>query len=93
MGTQFNAAGSLLGYLYQCRVALLLTLRKTKRDPGLHVWIERFDDVSFESSGSPSERVQTKHHISRSGSLSDRETNPAPSIGPGKAEIVWKRVQ
>jgi hypothetical protein len=69
---QFGAGPSLLGYLYQCRVALLFTLRKTKRDPGLQISIERFDDVSFDADDSPLERIQTKHHIIRSGSLSDR---------------------
>jgi hypothetical protein len=69
---QYGAGPSLLGYLYQCRVALLLTLTKTKREPGLQVSIERFDDVSFDESGSPAERIQIKHHITRKGSLSDR---------------------
>src|SRR5437762_12352307 len=68
----FDASSSFLGYLYQARLALLLALRKTKRDPGLQVSIERFDDVSFEDSGTPLERIQTKHHIGTKGSLSDR---------------------
>jgi hypothetical protein len=72
---QFGAGPSLLGYLYQCRVALLLTLRKTRRDPGLQVSIERFDDVSFDDGESPLERIQTKHHVQKPGSLSDRSSD------------------
>jgi hypothetical protein len=72
---KFGAGPSLQGYLYQCRLALLCTLRKTKREPGLQVAIERFDDVSFDGEYSPAERIQTKHHISRSGSLSDKSTD------------------
>jgi hypothetical protein len=71
-GNQYGAGPSLLGYLYQCRLALLLTLRKTKRDPGLQVSIERFDDVSFDEGASALERIQTKHHLRKPGSLSDR---------------------
>jgi len=72
---QFGAGPSLLGYLYQCRVALLFTLRKTKRDPGLQISIERFDDVSFDEGDSPLERIQAKHHVNRAGSLSDRSSD------------------
>jgi hypothetical protein len=73
--SQFDASSSFLGYLYQARLALLLTLRKTKRDPGLQVSIERFDDVSFDNSGTPLERIQTKHHIGTKGSLTDRSSD------------------
>jgi hypothetical protein len=73
--SQFDASGSFLGYLYQARVALLLTLRKTKRDPGVQVSIERFDDVTFEANGTPLERIQTKHHIGNKGSLTDRSSD------------------
>src|SRR5207248_5325786 len=33
--SQFDATPSLLGYLYQCRLALLLTLQKTINEPDL----------------------------------------------------------
>jgi len=73
--SQFDASSSFLGYLYQARLALLLTLRKTKRDPGLQVSIERFDDVSFDEAGTPLERIQTKHHIGKTASLTDRSSD------------------
>ncbi|MBV9886516.1 MAG: hypothetical protein JO119_08225, partial [Acidobacteria bacterium] len=80
-GNQFGAGQSLLGYLYQCRVALLLALRKTKRDPGLQLSIERFDDVSFDDGDSPLELIQTKHHMNKVGSLSDRSVDLWKTIG------------
>lgn len=75
MGTQqqnpFSAFGSVLGYLYQCRLALLLFLQRWKTNPDTDAAIEKFDDVSFEACGDPRERIQTKHHISASGKLTD----------------------
>lgn len=53
----------MLGYLYQCREALLLAIAETKTQPGLSVSIERFDDVAFEENGSASEQLQLKHHV------------------------------
>ena len=72
---KYGAGPSLLGYLYQCRVALLYTLRKTKREPGIQVSIERFDDVSFDEGYTPAERIQTKHKLAKSGSLSDKSVD------------------
>lgn len=53
----------MLGYLYQCREALLLAIVETKSQPGLSVSIERFDDVAFEEDGTASEQLQLKHHV------------------------------
>jgi hypothetical protein len=50
----FDASPSALGYLYQCRYALLLALQKDD-DPNLCLSIEKLDDVAFhESPSSPS---------------------------------------
>lgn len=65
----------MLGYLYQCRLALLYTLRKTKREPGIQVAIERFDDVTFDEGYTPAERIQAKHKLNGSASLSDRSVD------------------
>jgi len=59
----FNATGSMLGYLFQCREALLLAVVQTKSQPGLSVSIERFDDVAFEKNGTATEQLQLKHHV------------------------------
>lgn len=53
----------MLGYLYQCREALLLAIVESKSQPGLSVSIERFDDVAFEENGTASEQLQLKHHV------------------------------
>ena len=60
----------MLGYLYQCREALLLSILETKSQPGLSVSIERFDDVAFEHNGTATEHLQLKHHVNPA-SLSD----------------------
>ena len=53
----------MLGYLYQCREALLLAIVETRSQPGLSVSIERFDDVAFEQNGTATELLQLKHHV------------------------------
>ena len=60
--SKFSAAGSLLGYLYQCRTALLVTLERIRVNPVLDVLIEALDDVHFEENGLAVELIQTKHH-------------------------------
>lgn len=60
----------MLGYLYQCREALLLAILETKSQPGMSVSIERFDDVAFEQNGTAAEQLQLKHRVTPS-SLTD----------------------
>lgn len=60
---QFNASGSLAGYLYQCRLALLLAIREMKVKPNCHVSIEKFDDIAFHEEDLAHCVVQAKHHI------------------------------
>ena len=68
----FSASDSALGYLYQVRVALLWSLRRAKTSPDFIVSLETLDDVTFESKGgTPEELLQTKHHRTREGSLSN----------------------
>jgi hypothetical protein len=66
----YSAAPSLQGYLYQCRYALLLMLRRIRSAPNARLAVEKFDDVSFEKGGAPQELVQTKHHTTP-GNLTD----------------------
>jgi hypothetical protein len=70
VGDKFSAAGSMVGYLYQCREALLLAIEETKSFPNLFVSIERFDDVAFEKDGTPQVQLQLKHH-GKAGNLTD----------------------
>lgn len=58
--SSFDASPSMLGYLYQVRMALVLLLRKVKSDPGASVALENFDDISFHSGGDVLEQLQTK---------------------------------
>ena len=67
----FTAAGSAIGYLYQCRYALLLFLRRLKDDDAAQLAMEKFDDISFEKAGSPTDLIQTKHHLGTCRSLVD----------------------
>jgi hypothetical protein len=70
--SQFSAADSALGYLYQVRIALLWGLRRLKVGSDFLVSLETLDDVVFETrGGTPNELLQTKHHRSRVAHLSD----------------------
>lgn len=66
-----GAAQSAAGYLYQARLALAECLRYAYSDSTVEIAIERLDDVSFEKDGAPLELLQTKHHLKKSGDLSD----------------------
>jgi hypothetical protein len=70
-----TATASALGYLYQSELALLELIKRAKggpegQEPDVEVAIELVDDVSF-GDGTPEEILQTKHRISRQGSLTD----------------------
>lgn len=64
-----------MGYLYQARLALALCLRYANTGSGVEVGIERLDDISFETNGTPLELLQTKHHIDRIASLSNHSAD------------------
>ena len=69
--TDFSAADSAVGYLYQVRLALLSALQRMAEDHTFAVYIETLDDVVFDTSGSAQDLLQLKHHCSRSASLTD----------------------
>lgn len=70
-----EASASATGYLYQCRIALLLGLRAIPQTPDLMISVEKFDDVAFDTNGTPSELIQTKHHVGSTGNLSNASTD------------------
>lgn len=73
---QFSASAAALGYLYQCRAAALLLLRRLRIDPTIGISIEKYDDISFETAdGKPIELVQTKHRICHPGSLTNASSD------------------
>ena len=69
--TVHSAAPSAAGYLYQARLALAEALRYAYVDSAIEIALEKFDDVSFERDGNPVDLLQAKHHLKRSGDLTD----------------------
>jgi len=81
--SQFDASSSMLGYIYQIRFALYLSLKKLSdlADPEqFNVSIEKLDDIAFDSDGSPEELLQTKFHGDE-GNLNDRSPD------------IWKTIR
>ena len=81
-----SAAHSTAGYLYQGRLALLEALRYAYIDSGIEIAVEKFDDVSFEKDGTPFELLQTKHHLKKSGDLTDS------SVDLWKTLRIWAEI-
>ena len=81
--TAHSAAQSVAGYLYQARLALAEALRFAYVDSGIEIAVEKFDDVSFEKDASALELLQTKHHLKKSGDLTDS------SVDLWKTLRVW----
>lgn len=80
MTSPFDASASMLGYLFQCRLALLDAIRRLKHDGSFSVAIETVDDIVFEVAGNPTELLQAKHHIERTGGLGDASPDLWKSI-------------
>jgi hypothetical protein len=80
-----HEARSAMGYLFQCRYALLLAIQAIPDTPQLEIAIEKFDDVSFQADGEPTHLIQTKHHIGRTGNLTDA------SVDLWKTLLVWSK--
>lgn len=58
---EFGASASALGYLYQCKYALLASLERMDGRP-LLVEIETLDDIAFPQGEAPMDLLQLKHH-------------------------------
>jgi len=80
MSTSTDASTSAIGYLYQCRRALLSGILLCKTHPGLDLSLEKFDDVAFEKEASPVELIQTKHHA-QAGNLGDMSVDLWKTLG------------
>ena len=72
----------MLGYLYQCRYALLAALKEVKKNLSHELSIERFDDIALGSEGTPHDFIQSKHHP-KSSDLSDA------SVDVWKTILIW----
>lgn len=80
--SEFDASASMLGYLYQIRFGLYLSLKKLPEvdDPEqFNISIETLDDVAFDKDGLAIELLQTKFHGSP-GNLTNRSTDIWKSI-------------
>lgn len=66
----YGAGASMVGYLYQVRLALLWAIRRS-RTSDFTVSIETLDDVSFEVGGVPAAVLQSKHSLNVAASLTD----------------------
>jgi hypothetical protein len=66
----FGAGASMVGYLYQVRIALLWAIRRS-RVSDFTVSIETLDDVSFEIGGEPATVLQAKHSLNAAATLTD----------------------
>lgn len=69
--SDFSATDSVLGYLYQVRLALLSSLQRLAKDEVFAVYLETLDDVVFEPDSSALELLQLKHHCNRAANLTD----------------------
>ena len=70
----FAATGSLLGYLYQVRYALLAALRTHPLTSAFLISLELLDDVAFEpltGLADPAVLFQTKHHLNHTAAITD----------------------
>jgi hypothetical protein len=81
-----EASASAAGYLYQCRIALLSALKAIPTNPDLSISVERFDDVAFDQSGTPAEMIQTKHHIGKTGNLTDASSDLWKTL------LIWAKI-
>ena len=73
INSKHEAGAQMLGYLYQVRFALYMLLKNDNLEA--QISIEKFDDVSFETSGTPYELIQLKHHTNKVGSLSNKSVD------------------
>lgn len=51
------------GYLFQCRLALLIGLQMTSKKPNGQISIEKFDDISFDNDDVAACLMQAKQHV------------------------------
>lgn len=64
-----SAAGQALGYVHQCMWALVELGKRATSEPAAQLRLETLDDIEFDSAGSPTELLQTKHHTRGDGPL------------------------
>lgn len=84
MEDKFSAKEQMLGYFYQPLYALYKLLQTDIADnPDCYVLIENLDDIDFIKNVDSLKLIQTKHHVKRKGSISDK------SIDLWKSFRIW----
>jgi hypothetical protein len=81
--SKFDASASMLGYLYQVRYGLYLSLKKlidVEEPAKFNVSIEKLDDIGFDEEGAAIELLQTKFH-GTPGNLTNRSSD------------IWKTIR
>lgn len=61
-----NASGSMAGYQFQSRLALLRGLQMARSKPNGHISIEKYDDIAFENDDFAACLIQAKHSVNPS---------------------------
>ena len=91
----FDASMSALGYIHQCRSALLLGLQRFD-DPNACISIEKLDDVALHASAdtlaTASELRQYKLHIKRQGGLGNKSPDIWRTLRVWSEAIVQGRI-
>lgn len=70
---KYSASGSMLGYLYQVRIALLWAAKQSSLG-NFTISVETLDDVSFTDDKDATFVLQTKHSVNSQATLSDLST-------------------
>jgi hypothetical protein len=73
--SNFDASASALGYLFQVRFALLIALKRLRKEPEVEIYLETLDDVVLNLDGTPLEILQTKHHVNALADLTDQSSD------------------
>jgi hypothetical protein len=76
-----QAPAAAVGYLFQCRYALLRAIQAIPSNSNLEISIEKFDDVAFEIEGTPVELIQAKHHVAKLGNLTNASVDLWRTLG------------
>lgn len=72
--SRYSAPAPLIGYLYQCRYALLESIKKIHTEVEFTVSIETLDDVIFDPKAEPIESLQLKHNLVNRANLTNSST-------------------
>lgn len=75
MNSPFDATPSMLGYLFQVRVALADSIPKLRSLGSFTIGLETLEDVVFAKEGRPLELLQAKHHSGSAANLSDASSD------------------